>query len=79
MTNKLEHCECLTLDENLAINDAILYGHSALYHEKEKLDIENAEGKIETEIYENIENYLKDKHKRLNDLAIKIDNTPICR
>ncbi len=78
-SKKLQFCECLTTDERLSLQDAILYGHSKLDDINRDIEQLLVTGNIPKDIYNNIK---KDNTRKINifiELRSKIENTPRCK
>jgi len=77
--DKLEFCDCLTTDERIDIQDAILFAQSNIIDNQEKLEQKKLSNEISKESYD----YMKDdnirRSKIFQELHIKIENTPRCK
>jgi hypothetical protein len=77
-TDKLKFCDCLTLDERINIQDAILFAQSKIIYNEEKLEQEKLSNKISKGVYDNMKNDNIRRSKIFEELHIKIENTPRC-
>ncbi len=79
MTDKLKFCDCLTIDEWIDIQDAILFAQSKIVDSEEKLEQKRLSNKISKDAYD----YMKDdnirRSKIFEELSAKIENTPRCK
>jgi hypothetical protein len=51
-TDKLKYCDCLTLDERINIQDAILFAQSKIIDAEEKLEQEKLSNNISKDAYD---------------------------
>lgn len=77
--NKLEFCDCLTTDERIGIQDAILFAQSKVNNDEEKLEQEKLSDKISKRTYDNMKNDNIRRRKIFEELDVKIENTPTCK
>jgi hypothetical protein len=77
--DKLEFCECLTTDERINIQDAILYAQSKIIDNEEKLEKEKLSNEISKGIYDNMKKDNTRRSKIFEELHTKIENTPRCK
>ncbi len=77
--DKLEFCDCLTTDERIGMQDAILFAQSKIIDDGEKLEQEKLSNKISKEAYDYMKNDNTRRSKIFGELHIKIENTPRCK
>lgn len=77
-TDKLRFCECLTLDERIDLNDAILFAQSNIINSDAMLEKEKLNNKIEADIYDRLKKDNDRMQKKFRNLQKKIENTPRC-
>jgi uncharacterized membrane protein len=77
--DKLEFCDCLTTDERIDIQDAILFAQSHIINNEEKLEQEKLSNKISKEVYDYMKKDNIRRSKIFGELHIKIENTPRCK
>lgn len=78
-TDKLKYCDCLTLDERINIQDAILLAKSKIIDNEEKLEQEKLNNTISKGVYDNMKKDNIRRSKIFEELGIKIEHTPRCK
>ncbi len=77
--DKLEFCDCLTTDERIGMQDAILFAQSHIINNEEKLEQEKLSNKISKDVYDYMKKDNIRRSKIFGELHIKIENTPRCK
>ncbi len=76
--DKLKFCNCLTVDERINIQDAILFARSKIIDNEEKLEQGKLSNKISKDVYDNMKKDNSRRNKIFEELSAKIENTPRC-
>ncbi len=76
--DKLKFCNCLTVDERINIQDAILFAQSKVIDNEEKLEQKKLSNKISKDVYDNMKKDNSRRSKIFEELNAKIENTPRC-
>jgi len=77
-SDKLKFCNCLTTDERIDIQDAIIFAQSKIIDNEEKLEQEKLSNKISKDVYDNMKDDNARRSKIFEELSVKIENTPRC-